>query len=174
MGLVVKSATFFEFQVVHLPQCTDDGEWVILPTALMQNAEYRIIYGFYFRNVASVFLPFILLVALNSGIVLQRKCTMVHMEADETGSHIRLGFRRQSQSVHHNLEEPKLKRNSTGRAALMTSRWVNQAKARVRKTAARTFVVIIVEVCGLHCKKYCNASSITTTCITPFLAANAK
>ncbi len=154
MGLVIKGAIFFEFQVVHLSQCTDDAEWVILPTALVQNVDYRRIYGFYFRNVASVFLPFVLLVALNSGIVLQRKCTMVYMEADETGrNHIRLGFRRQSQSFHHNMEEPKLKWNSTGRAALMTSRWVNKAKARVRKTAARTFVVIIVEVCRLHCKK---------------------
>ncbi len=144
MGLATKGAIFFEFNVVHLPQCTDDAEWVILPTALAQNAEYSRIYGFYFRNIFSVFLPFISLVALNTGIVLQGKCAMVHMEADETGkNHIKLGFRRQSQSFRRNMEAPRLK---AGRASLMTSRWVAKAKSRVRKTATRAFVVIIVEV----------------------------
>lgn len=80
-ALISKGTVFWEVTVVHNENCTGFGEYHIMPSTLAQNFVYKTVYALYFRHIAHVFFPFMLLILLNGSILLHLKNNPMEMHS---------------------------------------------------------------------------------------------
>uniref|UniRef100_A0A915JR63 G-protein coupled receptors family 1 profile domain-containing protein n=1 Tax=Romanomermis culicivorax TaxID=13658 RepID=A0A915JR63_ROMCU len=60
---------YWEIDVVHKPECSGFEAFELVLTSMARNEKYRLWVILWFRNVAHVFLPIILLIVLNGAII---------------------------------------------------------------------------------------------------------
>ncbi len=129
----------------YRPHCEGLDQYTLEPTALMSNEAFRTVWCFWYRNISSVFLPFLALVLLNFGIVMQYRVPLVR-----------------EKSRHQKYDDRNLMRNrmdflggagsssSTAATELelveVTKNWVNKGRSSVEKSARKTMIVIVVAV----------------------------
>lgn len=68
-----KGLVYWEIEVVYRPNCTGFGIYVVQPSSLAMDPPYKVGYTLWFRHIAHVFFPFVLLLCLNGAILSRLK-----------------------------------------------------------------------------------------------------
>ena len=70
MALLANGAVYWEMEVKHQENCTGLQELTVIPTDLMLiHDKYNLYFCFWVRNFVNTFIPFFLLICLNSNIL---------------------------------------------------------------------------------------------------------
>lgn len=81
-AVLSKGMVYWELEVVHLSNCTGFEYYTVRPSALAaQKGPYKIVYMLWFRHMAHVFVPFVLLIILNVGILVRLQKTPVEAQS---------------------------------------------------------------------------------------------
>ncbi|PAV85359.1 hypothetical protein WR25_12785 [Diploscapter pachys] len=68
---IAKLPVYFEQEVIRNHNCTGPYTYTAVPTELSETDPYKTAYKFWYRNVTTIFLPFIILFCLNIGIIVR-------------------------------------------------------------------------------------------------------
>ncbi len=80
LGTVLRGTVFFEIQVVHVPECDGMASMYAALTPLAKIPAYDVIWRFWTRKIATVFVPFFVLAYCNAAIV----CNLQRNDRDHT------------------------------------------------------------------------------------------